>query len=148
MAGDGGYGIPGADALTSFWSDFFSKMTSAGTSTAQPQADVAQRMRKAFFEAFAKYAEEYMRSEAFLTMMKQSMDHALAWQQAMNQMLQKGLTATQIPSREDADHVVMLVRGMEDRLMARLDEMSRRIDRIEKNRASRASEADSSGGKN
>jgi hypothetical protein len=72
-----------------------------------------------------------MRSEAFLAAMKQSTDHALAWQQSMNQVLQKGLSAGQMPSRADADHVVSLIRGMEDRLLEKLDRISERVDRIE-----------------
>lgn len=132
MAGESNFGIPGADAFSAFWSDFFGKMAAAGIAPPQPAADVSERMRKAFFESFAKYADEFMRSEAFLKMMKQSMDHALAWQQTMNQYLQKGLAGAQMPSKPDADHVVMLVRGMEDRVMDKLEEMSRRIDDLEK----------------
>lgn len=136
MAGEtSGFGMPGADAFTSFWSDFFGKMASAGVAPPQPSPDVTERMRKAFFESFSKYADEFMRSEAFLKMMKQSMDHGLAWQQAMNQQLQKGLTAAQMPTKSDADHIVMLVRGMEDRLVDKLEELSRRIDHLEKARS-------------
>ena len=76
-------GMPGMDAWNSFWSDFLSKSMPAGASPMAPPAEFAERMRKSFFEAMSKYFEEYLRSEAFLNSMKQSMDHALAWQQAI-----------------------------------------------------------------
>jgi hypothetical protein len=132
MAGETNFGVPGADAFTAFWSDFFGKMVSAGIAPQQPSADMTERMRKAFFESFTKYADEFMRSEPFLKMMKQSMDHALAWQQTMNQYLQKGLAGAQMPSKPDAEHIGLLVRGMEDRVMDKLEEMSKRIDHLEK----------------
>ena len=96
-----------------------------------PPAEFAERMRKSFFEAMSKYFEEYLRSEAFLNSMKQSMDHALAWQQAMNQYMQKSLSAAQMQTRADGDHVVLLIRGMEDRVMARLDDLTERVERLE-----------------
>lgn len=125
-------GIPGMDAWNSFWSEFLSKSVPPGASPISPPTDFAERMRKSFFEALTKYFEEYLRSEAFLNSMKQSMDHALAWQQALNQYMQKSLSAAQSPTRADADHVVLLIRGMEDRVMARLDEVTQRIEKLEK----------------
>lgn len=125
-------GMPGPEMWTKFWTDYCAKaMPVGGAMNASPQ-EFGERMRKGFFEAMTKYFEEYLRSEAFLNSMKQSMDHALAWQQAMNQYMQKSLSAAQMPTREDADHVVLLIRGMEDRVMARLDEMAKRIEKMEK----------------
>lgn len=124
-------GMPGMDAWNSFWSDFLTKSMQSGVSPMTPPAEFAERMRKSFFEAMSKYFEEYLRSEAFLNSMKQSMDHALAWQQAMNQYMQKSLSSAQAPTRADADHVVLLIRGMEDRVMARLDDLTERVERLE-----------------
>jgi len=133
MAADANFGFPGNDAFTSFWSDFFAKMGSAGgAAPMQPSPDFTERMRKAFFDSMTRYAEDFMRSEQFLKSMKQSMDQALAWQQGMNQMLQGGLAAAQVPSRADSDHVVGLIRGMEERLLDRLDDLSRRVEKLEK----------------
>lgn len=132
MAGETGFGIPGGDPFSAFWTDFIAKMGTSGMPAMQPSPDFTEKMRKAFFESMTKYAEEYMRSDSFLKSMKQSMDHALAWQQGMNQMLQSGLAGAQMPSRADADHVVVLVRGMEDRLMGRLDDLQKRLEKLEK----------------
>ena len=60
MAGDSNFNLPGADAFGAFWSDFFGKMASAGVAPPQPSADMTERMRKAFFESFAKYADEFV----------------------------------------------------------------------------------------
>jgi predicted transcriptional regulator len=124
--------MPGTDAAAAFWSDFFSKLNAGGPAPQAMQAEFVERWRKAFFEAMSRSAEEYMRSESFLKMMKQSMDHALAWQQTMNQQLQAGLAGAQMPSRGDSDHIVSLIRGMEDRVMGRLDELGRRVEQVEK----------------
>lgn len=122
--------LPGAEQMTAFWQEFLGKMGGV-----QPGPDATERMRKAFFDAFARWAEEYMRSDAFLASMKQATDAALAWQQNMNEMLKKGLSAAQMPSRDDADHVTLLVRGMEDRLLDRLEQITRRLDKLEKTSA-------------
>lgn len=123
------------DPFTAFWTDFTSKMWSAAPGASgpppAPSPDVMKQMRQAFFDAMARYADEFMRSEAFLGMMKQTMDNALAWQQMMNQMLQRNLSAAQVPSQADADHTVMLVRGMEDRVMKKLEEMEARLRGLE-----------------
>jgi hypothetical protein len=134
MASSPGFGMPGMpgmEAWNSFWSDFLSKSMPPGVSPTTPPAEFAERMRKGFFEAMSKYFEEYLRSESFLNSMKQSMDHALAWQQAMNQYMQNSLSSAQAPTRADADHVVLLIRGMEDRVMARLDDLTERVERLE-----------------
>jgi hypothetical protein len=56
----------------------------------------------------------------------------------MNQTLQKGLSAAQVPSRADADHLVVLVRGMEDRLLERLAKIEQRLGQLEQRGASKA----------
>lgn len=125
----GASGIPGMDAFQAFWSDFAARMASSGVKP--PTPDAAAQMRKAFFEAMSQHAEQVLRSEAFLQAMKQGMDNALAWQHALNQVMQKGLAAMQMPSRTDAEHLAVLVRGMEDRLLDRLSEIEQRLERIE-----------------
>lgn len=120
-----------ADPFVAFWSDMMSRMASAGMTPQNPPPEFVNAARRAFFDAMAHYADQFMRSEAFLSAMKQSMDNALAWQQMMNQYLQRGLQTMQMPTRADADHVVLLVRGMEERLLEKLDELGKRVERIE-----------------
>ncbi len=130
MSASGGFGIPGSDAFTAFWNDFWNKFGSAG-SPPPPQSEVFEKSRKAFFDAMAQSCEEFMRSEAFLRGMKQSMDHAMGWQQMMNEYLRKGVAAAQMPTREDADHVAILVRGLEERLIDRIEALEQRLSGVE-----------------
>lgn len=127
-------GMP-ADPFTSFWSDFMAKLGQNAAPPPTPSQEAMNQMRRAFFDAMAQHADQFMRSEAFATAIRQSMDHALGWQQMVNQTLQKTLSAAQMPSRADADHLTMLVRGVEDRLMARLDDVSKRIKQLENGKA-------------
>lgn len=121
------------EAFTAFWTDFMQRMCGAGAApAAQPQ--MFEQARRAFFDAWAQYLDGYMRSESFLQSMKQSMDNALSMQQTINEALQKGLGAAQVPSSKDADHVVMLMRGMEERLAEKMDKLAGRIEKLEKSR--------------
>lgn len=123
--------FPGIDPFMRFWSDFMSKMATAGTPAPQPPPDVVQQMRRVFFDTMAEQADQFLRSEAFLNSLKQGMEASLAWQQAMNQFLQKGLASAQIPTRTDADHLVTLLRNMEERIVDRVDDLSQRVEKLE-----------------
>lgn len=127
------FSFAGKDPFSAFWQDFTAKMMAAGMPvTAQnPSLDAMNQMRRIFFDSMAQHAEQFMRSEAFLKSMKQSMDAGLAWQQQLNQSLQKGLSAAQMPSRNDVEHLTLLVHGIEDRLAKKLDELSQRIGALE-----------------
>ncbi len=123
------FGVPGADQFSRFWGDFVGRLSANGA--APPSNDAAEAWRKAFFAAMSDHLDSFMRSEQFLASMKQSMESALTWQQTVNQALQKGLSVAQMPSRADTEHMVRLMRGMEDRLVDKLEGLSRRIDALE-----------------
>jgi hypothetical protein len=123
----------GFDPFMQFWGEFVKKVSAAGaTPPPQPPPDVLLQMRRAFLDAMAQQADQFMRSEAFLNALKQGMEASLAWQQGFNQMMQKGLASAQVPSRADSDHMVVFLRGMEERLLERIDELAARVDSIEK----------------
>lgn len=127
----------GADPFTALWSEWMKKLAAsvpggAEAASATATSEMAGQMRKTFFDAMSQHADQYMRSDAFLAAMKQSMDNALAWQQMVNQFLQKGVSGAQLPTRADSEHVVRLIRGMEDRLIAKLENMEGRVARLEK----------------
>lgn len=135
MSTAGGFGFPGGDPFTAFWSEFWGKFGAPGApgaSVPPPQPEVFERMRKAFFDAMAQQAEQFLRSETFLKAMKQAMDNALGVQQMMNESLRKGLSAAQAPTRADADHVSQLVRDAEERILDRLEALDRRVERLER----------------
>ncbi len=129
------------DPFTRMWSDMMGRMAMPGMNgmpgmtPPQPTPEMMDQMRKALFSSMTEQAEEYMRSEQFLDSMKKSMDNALAFKQQLNQFLQSGLQTMQMPTRSDSDHMVLLLRGMEERVLGKLEELCERVERLEQNRS-------------
>ncbi len=126
--------VPGFDPFMKFWADMTGRMAASGVTAPTGAPDMMAQMRKTFFGAMAEYADDYMRSEQFLSAMKQNMDNALAFKQQINQFLTSTLQSSQMPSRSDTDHIVLLVRGMESRIVEKLDDLSARVDQLEAQR--------------
>ena len=85
-----------ADPFRQFWGDFFSRvgMSPSAPSPAQtptPSKEAVQQMQRVFFDALAKYCDDFMRSEQFLQMMKETMDRSLAFKQQVDQFLSQAL---------------------------------------------------------
>ncbi|RJP36225.1 MAG: hypothetical protein C4547_07735 [Phycisphaerales bacterium] len=142
-------GFEGAEVWMKMWSDVMSQMASAAAKgaapLAQPPPDPARRMRDAFFNSWAKYCEEFMRSEPFLEMMKQSIESSLAVRQQMNQLLRKGMQEAQVASRGDSEDILRMLHSVEDRLLERLDDLSQRVEAIERSQRTGGA-ADTKGG--
>lgn len=121
---------PSTDPFTGFWLDLMTRM--AGAARPQPatpsQDETFRQMRQAFFDAWAQYCDEFMRSPAYLEAMKKSMDGALAFKQQVNEYLTKVLHEHQIPARSDTDSILLVLRSLEERVLARIDELHRRVD--------------------
>lgn len=124
-------GGAGPDLFGTFWSEWVKNMTPSGMAAPPPSREATEHMRRVFFDMMASQADQVMRSEGFLSTMKQAMDSSLAWQKTINDMLQQGLAAGQMPSRADADHIVTLVRGMEERVLNKLDDITARVEQLE-----------------
>lgn len=120
------------DPFTAMWAEWVKWATPPGGAPPSPTAEATQAMRRMFFDILAGQADQFMRSELFLNSMKQAMDNAMAWQKMINDALQQGLAAAQMPSRADNDHLVTLVRGMEDRLDRKLDDLLNRVEQLER----------------
>ncbi len=131
---DGSTSTMGSDPFTRFWTDMMGQMATVGLTPPAMNPDMADQMRKAFFSVLSKHAEEFMRSEQFLAAMKQSLDNALVFKQQMNQFMQQNLKAFNMPTSNDSDHVALLVRGMEERVMEKLEDMESRMERLEAGR--------------
>lgn len=123
-----------ADPFMRFWSDMMSNMAGAGATApvagSMPEESMRQ-MRQVFFDAWSRSCEEFMRSEAFLTTMKNSMDGALAFRQQLNEFLTKSLNEGQMPSRTDIESIMLAVRRMEERVLDRVEDLSCRIGELE-----------------
>jgi hypothetical protein len=122
-----------ADPFTRFWTDMAAKtpMGVWGTADSDSREQMLRHMRQAFFDSWAKYCEEFLGSEQFLDMMKKSMDGALDFRQKVNDFLTKSMHDAQMPTRTDAESIAHALQSTEQRLTERLEELSRRLDRIE-----------------
>lgn len=121
-----------ADAFTKFWTDAMGRMaSSAGSMFGASQEEMGRQMRQAFFESWERHCEEFMKSQSFLDSMKKSLDQAVAFREQMNQFLTKSLNVYQMPSQEDTDSILLAVRRLEDRVLKRVDDLSRRVEAME-----------------
>jgi hypothetical protein len=121
---------PPSDPFTAFWSEMTQRMFTPERAPS-PSEEAMNHMRKFFFEMMAQQADQYMRSDEFCQFLKQATDNSLAWQKQLNDSLQQGLAAAQMPSRADSDHLVTLIRGMEERLLKKLDTLNERVSELE-----------------
>lgn len=136
-----------ADPLTSFWRDWFAQMQAqaAGAQThaqhaaahAQPHwpmtPDAVKQMQSAYLDALARYADQYMRSPQFLDAMKKSLDQALAFRKQVDTMLKDSASgAFTAATGGTSAEILTAVRQAESRLNERLDDISGRIDRLER----------------
>lgn len=118
------------DPFTKFWSDIMAGMGGAAPQ-GSAQEDMLLQMRRTFFDAWAHQCEEFMRSDAFLAMMKQSMETALAFREKTNEFLNKTLNDAQMPSREDTDSIQIAIRTLQEQVLDRLDALSQRVEALE-----------------
>lgn len=135
---DVGSGAP--DPFTRFWTDVMSKAFSGAGPTASPGSqteEAARHMRQAFFDAWSRQCEEFMRSDEFLKSMKDSMDHALAFRRKMNEFLSSALERSQMTLRGDVDAILQTLHRIEERLLDRVGAIEARLDALEQRRRSR-----------
>lgn len=133
----------GADVWMKMWSDMMTNVASATMKAASgasapaspPPPDPARQMRDAFFDAWSKYCDEFMRSEPFLQMMRQSMQNSLAFRQQVNQFLSRSLSNAQMPNRSDTEDILRMLHSVEDRVLDRLDDLVRRVELLERSAA-------------
>lgn len=128
---DGQQNFGAMDSWTRMWTDMMGRMASAGATAPPAPKDVFEQMRTAFFDVLSRQAEEFMRSEAFLNTMKQSMDGALVFRKQINDFVAKGLESSQMPSTTDVEEIVRLVRNMEQRITDKMDDLSYRLEQLE-----------------
>lgn len=132
-------GMPGSDLWVKAWTDMMSQVMSGQTAQGPkpmpggfaPPSDAARQMRDAFLEAWGRQCEEFMKTDAFMDMMKKTMDQSLAFRQQMNQFLQKGLQTAQAPSRADTGDIMQFLHSFEERVLDQLDHLTKRVDAME-----------------
>jgi hypothetical protein len=127
-----------ADPFSSFWGDFFNRVgVSPGAAAAAPaglSSEALVQMRRAFLDALASYCDEFMRSEQFLQMMKQTMDRSLAFKRQVDQFLSNCYAAGQAPTQADVTDVAGLLRSIESRILDRLAALEQKVAAVEDKR--------------
>lgn len=134
-----------AEQMTKFWTDMMAQMGQAAAQGGMPGAstngrsagsapaftDAAKSMQRAFFDAMAKYFDDFMRSEQFLDHMKQTMDQSIQMKKMMDDFLIQAQTTLQSPVRGDVEDLAHLLRGIEERLFDRLDKLEEKVAAVE-----------------
>ena len=120
-----------ADPFARFWSDMMSQMptmgAAGGATTRGGSDEMAKQMQRMFFEALAKYCDEFMRSEQFLSGMKQMMDRSIAFKQQVDQFLTKAMHGMQAPARADMEDITGVLRSVEERVLSRLEKLEAQV---------------------
>lgn len=132
-------------SFAQMWSDFAMKMMSAGmaASPGSPPPQAAREVRAAVFRALNEQAENFMRSPAFLDMVRQSMNAAVDLRAQLNDFLTKAHHEMQGVARDDVDTIMLTIRHFESRVLDRLEAMERRIEELAKAPAAKPSRTES-----
>ena len=72
-----------------------------------------------------------MRSEAFLSGMKQSMDASLTFKEQLNSFVSKAFEGSPMSTKTDTDSILETLRGIEERVLSRLDDLYQRVGALE-----------------
>ncbi len=137
------------DPFQQFWGDFFSRVgmsPSAPPQAPSPSKEAAQQMQRMFFDAMAKYCDDFMRSEQFLKMMKETMDRSLAFKQQVDQFLSQLQRGMQSPAKADMDDLGGLLRSIEERVLGRLSALEDKVAAVEETRRTGRSAPGRAGG--
>lgn len=125
------------DPLSQFWTDMFARMnvpqTGAGAGPSLSQ-DSQKQMQRIFFDAMAKYFDDFMRSEQFLKMMKETMDRSLAFKQQVDSFLTQLYRGVQAPAKADVDDISGLLRSIEANVLDRLGSLESKVAAVEDKR--------------
>ena len=126
-----------SDPFTKAWTDLLGRMSTAlgqqpssQQQPAWPDENVKQ-MQRTFFDAMAKQADEYLRSPQFLGMMKQMMDQSIAFKQQLDRFITEAYRGAQAPAQADMQDMAGTLRGIEERLMTRIEELEHRLEAAE-----------------
>ena len=133
----------GADAFTRMWGDLANQMGAAGAAFAREAtvSDASRQVRTATFKAMSEACDEFMRAPQFQDMMKQSLSASIQFRKQLNDFLGRIHHEFQGTSRQDVDQLMEVIGHVErrvidssERLSSRLDELSSRLERIERSK--------------
>jgi hypothetical protein len=122
-------------AFQKIWLESFTQLMqtafASGPHSAPP--DLMRQMRSGVFRSLSRSWDEFLRSPQFLEGMRQWMDSTITFRKTSNEWMARLRNELQAPSRDDIDSVMLSVRHMEQRLLDRMEELSKRIDALNGN---------------
>src|SRR5436190_6674285 len=119
-------------AFQKIWMESFTQLMQTamtGVPTSAPP-EVLRQMRSGIFRSLARSWDEFLRSPQYLEGMRQWMDGTISVRKMRNEWMAKVRNELQAPSREDIDAIMLSVRHMEQRLLARMEDLSKRIEAL------------------
>jgi len=119
------------------WMETFTRMAQSAFTFSPDSAppEMVRQMRSGIFQALAQSWDEYLRSPQFMEATKQWMDSAIFYRKMTNDLLTKARHETEDIAREDVDSVMLAVRHMEKRILDRLEDLTARVDALDRTKA-------------
>jgi BMFP domain-containing protein YqiC len=126
-------GPPGMNTFAKMWSDFVTESMRAGLSFSIDRAppEVSRDMQSQMLKAWGDYCEKFMRSEDFLSMLKQSLSVSVEARKQFNDMLANTQHELQLASRQDVDQIMATLQRMEHSMVDYLEELAARLSDLE-----------------
>lgn len=119
-------------AFQKLWLESMSKMMQAAFTFSPDSAppELLKEIRNGILGALSESWNEFLRSPQFQENTKQWMDNAMAFRRLSNDFMAKAREEMQAPTRNDIDTIMLTVRHMENRILDRLEEMSKQIEEL------------------
>jgi len=124
-------------AFQKIWTESFTQLMQTAFTTTPTSAppEVLREMRSGILKSLARSWDEFLRSPQFLDVMRQWMDSTITFRKMSNEWMARMRNDLQAPSRDDIDTIMLSVRHMEQRLLNRVEDLSKRIDGLNGNSA-------------
>ena len=121
-------------AFQKIWLESMSKlMQTACTFTPNSTPpELMREIRNGIFQALSESWNEFLRSPQFQENMKQWMDNAIAFRKLSNDFMGKVRKEMQAPAREDIDTILLNVRHMENRILDRIEDLSKEVEALKR----------------
>jgi hypothetical protein len=125
-------------AFQKIWMESFTQLMQTAFTSAPNVAppELMRQMRSGIFRSLSQSWDEFLRSPQFLNGMGQWMEGTINFRKNSNEWMARMRNELQAPSRDDIDSIMLSVRHMEQRLLDRMEELSKRIQALNGNGAS------------
>jgi hypothetical protein len=121
------------NTFAKMWSDFITESMQAGLaySVDRTPPQVSRDMQAQMLKAWGDYCERFMRSEDFLTMLKQALGASVQARNQFNAVLANMQHELQLASRQDVDQIMATLQRMEHRMIDHLEDLATRLRALE-----------------